>query len=470
VASLGLATAALGHPLGNYTVNRAVAVTLSRDVIGVRYVVDMAEIPAFAAVQAIDTDGDGNPGPLEERAWAGATCEAAGAALVVEVDGRRLSVAPAGDPALTFPAGAGGLETLRLECPLEAEWTPAVGEHAIDVLDRTDDGHVGWREVTIAAEGWALLWSTVPAVSPSGQLAAYPTDSLAAPPDIRSGMATFRVADASGPVEAAGAAAAGPRFTSEDPLAALIAGDLTIPVALVALFIAGGLGAVHALSPGHGKTLVAAYLLGSGGTLRQAAGLGITVAITHTLGVFALGAATLAAGELFVPERVVVWLSVASGALVALLGFGLVWRGLRAAHGRARHDHGHGPTHEHPYSHRGGRVERTSSLRLRSILALGLAGGMVPSASALIVLLAAVSTGRLLFGIGLIVAFGVGMAVVLAGLAAATTMARRAIVAPRGIASWPLARTVTGLLPVASGIVVLIIGSVVTLAALGRIG
>jgi len=472
VASLGLATAALGHPLGNYTVNRAVAVTLSHDGIGVRYVVDMAEIPAFATLQAIDSDGNGNPEPLEERAWADATCETAVAALVMAVDGRRLSVASAGDPALTFPAGAGGLETLRLVCPLEAQWTPVAGEHAIDVLDRTDDGHVGWREVTIAAEGW-MLSSTVPAVSPSGQLTAYPTDPLAPPPDIRSGMATFRVADASGAPAAAGAAAAGRRFMSEDPLAALIAGNLTLPVALVALLIAGGLGAVHALSPGHGKTLVAAYLLGSGGTLRQAAGLGITVAITHTLGVFALGAATLAAGELFVPERVVVWLSVASGALVALLGIGLVWRGLRAAHGRTRDDHGHQPTHEHPHPHlhpheHAGRP--SSALRLRSILALGLAGGMVPSASALIVLLAAVSTGRLLFGIGLIVAFGVGMAVVLAGLAAATTMARRAIVAPRGIASWPLARTVTRLLPVASGILVLIIGGVVTLAALGRIG
>jgi ABC-type nickel/cobalt efflux system permease component RcnA len=95
---------------------------------------------------------------------------------------------------------------------------------------------------------------------------------------------------------------------------------------------------------------------------------------------------------------------------------------------------------------------------------------MVPSASALIVLLAAVSTGRLVFGIGLIVAFGVGMAVVLAGLAAGTTLARRAIVSPGGVGSWRLARPVTKLLPVASGIAVLVIGGVVTVAALARIG
>jgi ABC-type nickel/cobalt efflux system permease component RcnA len=466
MASLALAATALGHPLGNYTVNRAVAVTLSADGIAVRYVVDMAEIPAFAALQAIDADADGTTEAIEGRAWTEATCEAAAAALTVTVDGRRLAVARAGKGALAFPAGAGGLETLRLECPLVAAWTPAAGEHAIAVVDRTDDGHIGWREVTIVAAGWTLLSSTVPAVSPSDQLTAYPADSLAAPPEITSAMASFRVHDASvAPVDADNAAA-GPRFTSEDPLAALIAGDVSLPVALVAILIAGGLGAAHALSPGHGKTLVAAYLLGSGGTLRQAAGLGITVAVTHTLGVFALGAATLAAGQLLVPERVVAWLSVASGALVALLGIGLVWRALRSAR-----THGRSVEHAHPHPHRHGDTgEPSSPVRLRSILALGLAGGMVPSASALIVLLAAVGTGRLLFGIGLIAAFGVGMAIVLAGLAAVTTMARRAIVAPAGIASWPLARRATRLLPVLSGVAVLVIGSVVTLTALGRVG
>ena len=470
LASLGVATTALGHPLGNYTVNRAVAVMVG-DGIAVRYVIDMAEIPAFATLQLIDSDADGDPEPLEQRGWANATCASAAAGLALTVDGQRLALAPSGTPTLTFPAGVGGLETLRLECPLAAEWAPAAGDHVVDVLDHADDGHLGWREVTIAAAGGTLLSSTAPAVSPTEQLRAYPVDSLVAPLDIRSATASFRVPDASA-VPAPGAAPAGPRPTPDDPLAALIAGELTLPVALLSLLIAGGLGAAHALSPGHGKTLVAAYLLGSGGTLRQAAGLGITVAVTHTLGVFALGAATLAAGELFVPERVVVWLSVVSGALVALLGIGLSWRALRSARGQTPDDHSHvhhGQPHSHEHEHE--HPERASSgLRMRNIVALGLAGGLVPSASALIVLLAAVSTGRLLFGIGLIVSFGVGMAVVLAGLAAVTTVARRAIVAPRGVASWPLARPFANLLPVASGIAVLLIGSAVTLAALGRIG
>lgn len=472
LASLGVATTALGHPLGNYTVNRAVAVMLGPDGIAVRYVVDMAEIPAFATLQLIDSDGDGNRQPDEKGAWAETTCAGAAAGLGVTVDGGLVALGSSGTPLLTFPAGVGGLETLRLECRITADWAPMEGEHAIHVLDRTDDGHIGWREVTISASGWTLLSSTAPAASPSAQLTAYPTDSLATPLDSRSATASFRVADAPAATVAA-AVPAGPPSVTEDPLTSLIVGDLTLPTALLSLLVAGGLGAAHALSPGHGKTLVAAYLLGSGGTLRQAAGLGFTVAVTHTLGVFALGAVTLAAGELFVPELVVAWLSVASGALVVLLGVGLIWRALRSVRGHASDDHSHGHRHEHhhPHPHAHEHLDQPSAgVRMRGIVALGLAGGLVPSASALIVLLAAVSTGRLLFGIALIVAFGVGMALVLAGSAAATTMARRAIVAPRGLASWPAARPLARVLPVVSGVAVLIIGSAVTLAALGRIG
>jgi ABC-type nickel/cobalt efflux system permease component RcnA len=472
VATLAVAATALGHPLGNYTVNRAVSVTLAPGALAVRYTIDMAEIPAFAALQEIDLDADGITDLSEQRAWAGPTCEASRAALDVMVDGEPLALASAGDPWLTFPPGAGGLETLRLECPLTAAWAPEAGEHRLVIRDSTDDGHVGWREVTIAAGGWSLLSSDVPAISPSQQLTAYPTDSLAAPLDIRSGSATFRAEGSMAPPprDSRGATVVGPRSTSNDPFAALIAGELTLPVALLALLLAAGLGAVHALSPGHGKTLVAAYLIGSRGTLRQAAGLGVTVAVTHTLGVFALGGFTLAAGELFIPERVIGWLSVASGGLVAGLGIVLVWRALRPGTRRSPHDHMHRPGAEHPHPHSHPQDDASSAVSVRGLLALGLAGGMVPSASALIVLLAAVSTGRLLFGLGLIVSFGVGMAAVLAGLAAATTVARSVFVDRHGIGSWPLARRVTGLLPVASGIAVLVIGTVVTVAALGRIG
>jgi nickel/cobalt exporter len=466
VASLAVSATALGHPLGNYTVNRAVAVTIAPAELAVQYIIDMAEIPAFATLEAIDADADGFTDPDEARAWAGPTCDAARAALDVTVDGKPLTLASGGVPRLTFPPGAGGLQTLRLACSLGAPWALAPGEHQLAVSDLADDGHVGWHEVTIAPGGWPLVTSDVPSSSPSRGLIAYPVDSLAAPLTVRSGTATFRVDGGGSSAPAvAGPTIIRPRSTSDDPFAALITDELTLPAALLALLIAAGLGAVHALSPGHGKTLVAAYLIGSRGTLHQAAGLGVTVALTHTLGVFALGGLTLAAGELFVPERVIGWLSVVSGGLVAALGLVLVWRALRPSRRRSHHAHGE---HAHPHPHSHDAVSPTVSLR--GLVALGLAGGMVPSASALIVLLAAVSTGRLLFGLGLIVAFGAGMAAVLAGLAAATTVARRFFVIRQGYGSSVLTRRLTGLLPLASGLAVLAIGTVVTVAALARIG
>jgi nickel/cobalt exporter len=460
-ATVALTSTALAHPLGNFTVNRAVAVTLTPGAVLVRYIVDMAEIPAFATIQAIDSDADGTIVSNEGRRWADATCNLASTAVELVVDNQVWPLAVDGSPQLAFPAGAGGLETLRLECSLRAALMPAEGEHRLSVRDRTDDGHVGWREVTIVPDGVRLLTSDVPVVSPSAGLTAYPIDALETPPDVRSATAIFHAGGSAAVPGGAATADNGPRSTSVDPLASLIAGEPTLPVALLALLIAAALGAAHALTPGHGKGLVAAYLIGSRGTLRQAAGLGATVAATHTLGVFALGGMTLVAGELFVPETAIAWLSVMSGGLVAVLGLVLVWRALRPQRRLQHHDHAHGDEahgHHHP-----------PRLSTPGLVALGLAGGMVPSASALIVLLAAVSTGRLAFGLGLIVAFGFGMALVLGGLAGLTAFAAGRVVGQGGLASRPLLRRAASLLPIASGATVLVIGCVFTVTALSRI-
>ena len=265
------------------------------------------------------------------------------------------------------------------------------------------------------------------------------------------------------------APAASPRPT--DPLAALLEGDLSPAVVVLAFLLAAGLGAAHALSPGHGKTLVAAYLVGSGGTMRQAVALGLTVAFAHTAGVLLLGVLVLVAGEFLLPETLIGWLTIASGALMALLGAGLVWKSLSARHTAGRNDPGHG--HDHPHSHGRGHVHEHApapgrgGLSVRNVAVLGVAGGLVPSASALIVLLAAVTTGRLAFGLALIVAFGLGMAMVLGGLAAATSFARGWLDGRAFGQGW-LMRRMLGLLPAGSGMLVLGIGLAITIAALGR--
>ena len=182
---------------------------------------------------------------------------------------------------------------------------------------------------------------------------------------------------------------------------------------------------------------------------------------------------TLLAGQFLVPERVIGWLSIGSGVLVVLLGAGLVVRAVRGsanAHDRG-HDHGHGHAHPHPHGDAHPHLDAHShavELRARNVVALGLAGGMVPSASALIVLLVAITTGRLFFGLVLIMAFGAGMSLVLGGLAVASTMVRGAVTRSGGIGSHPLARRAAEVVPLVSGLAVLTAGVAVTIGALTR--
>ncbi|HEY8179463.1 MAG TPA: nickel transporter, partial [Candidatus Limnocylindria bacterium] len=466
-----LARPASAHPLGNYTVNRAVAVTITPDHVALLYLIDMAEIPAFSEIGVIDVNADGSVSPAEAGAYADAACARALTNLELRVDTMPVRLSVAAAPSLDLLPGAGGLQTLRLACDFTARPSTA---GSLTVVDHTDDGHVGWREVTIAAAGGVRISDAdVSDRSESDYLRSYPTGRLESPPDVREGRAAFSVIGGAAQTSpnALSAPAGNPR--SADPLAALLAGDLSPAVVVLALLLAAGLGAAHALSPGHGKTLVAAYLVGSDGTMRQAVALGLTVAFAHTAGVLLLGVLVLVAGELFLPETVIGWLTIISGALMAILGAGLVWRALaaRRADGRnhANHDHHHG----HPHSHGRGRSHEHAPaagrvrLGMRNVAVLGVAGGLVPSASALIVLLAAVTTGRLAFGLALIVAFGLGMAVVLGGLAAVTAFARGWLDQRAFGQGWLVRRTL-GLLPAGSGVLVLGIGLVITITALGR--
>jgi ABC-type nickel/cobalt efflux system permease component RcnA len=462
LAGIGWAGAVSAHPLGNYTVNRAVIVRLGPTAVKLRYVVDMAEIPAFGEIQAMDTNADGRTDAAELSAYAATACEADRRALSVQLDRTRAAVAQRAAPQLSFPAGAGGLSTLRLVCSFTVQLPAGGNSRTIQVADTTNDGHVGWHEVIIAADsGVSIATSDVPAMSRSAELTAYPLDSLQSPPDVRTGSATFRVvAGAAGSGSALDPAAPLVRSSANDPLAALVGGPLTPLPVVLGILLAAGLGAAHAVSPGHGKTLVAAYLIGSQGSRRHAATLGLTVAVTHTAGVFLLGAVTLLAGQFLVPERVIGWLTIGSGFLVVLLGAGLVLRAARGSHASHDHGHEHDHPHEHPHPH--------PDLRARNVVALGLAGGMVPSASALIVLLVAITTGRLLFGLVLIMAFGVGMSLILGGLAVATTMVRGAVTASGGIASHPLVRRAASAVPLVAGAAVLAAGLAVTLGALAH--
>ncbi|TMA81772.1 MAG: high frequency lysogenization protein HflD [Deltaproteobacteria bacterium] len=232
--------------------------------------------------------------------------------------------------------------------------------------------------------------------------------------------------------------------------------------------MAAALGALHALSPGHGKTIVGAYLVGARGTARHALFLGLVVTATHTLGVYALGLVTLTASHYIVPERLFPWLGAASGLLVLGLGASLATTRLEAA--RGGHDHSHEHGHDHGHHHHGHGHSHVhadageGALAWRRLFALGVSGGLLPCPSALVVMLGAIALGRIAFGLLLIVAFSVGLAAVLTAIGLLFVYARR----------WfnhlPADGRVARYVPVASALVISVAGFLIVVQALAQMG
>lgn len=463
---LGLPLAAAAHPLGNFTVNRYAALHLTPARVAVRYVLDLAEIPAFQALAELDADHDGAADADERRAWSARQAEAIGEGLALLVDGERLPL-DARTPALELPPGAGGLPTLRLEVTYEAPLPSARG--AVEFHDANFAGRPGWQEIVADGEGISLVGSTVPRTDRSTALRAYPADELTSPPAVRA--ARFRLADAppgggAVPVPAAETVGAA-RF--RDRLTELVATTAPLGPGLVltSLLVAAALGALHALSPGHGKTVVGAYLVGARGTARHALVLGLVVTITHTVGVYLLGGVTLVASQWIMPERLFPWLGVASGLLVLAIGASLASaRLLGAAHGHGHHHHHDGHAHgdhhhEHGHTHA---PLAADGFSWRSLLALGLSGGILPCPSALVVMLGAIALGRVAFGLALIVAFSAGLAAVLTAVGLLFVHAREWLERLPG--SGRIARYV----PVASAVVISLAGLAIVAQALAQMG
>jgi ABC-type nickel/cobalt efflux system permease component RcnA len=351
--------------------------------------------------------------------------------------------------------------------------------------DLTYPERIGWHEIVLrAGTGVRLSHSDAPDTSVSDELRQYPSDALTNPVRMTSASTEVERAPGAGAHATSASSTAIPSVKAGDLLANLVGGNLSVLGAILSLLVAAGLGAAHAVSPGHGKTLVAAYLIGGRGSLRQAIWLGGTVAVTHTLGVFVLGAITLVATEALLPERVISLLSLGSGLLVIGLGVSLLAKHWRAQHAPPHpegHEHAH--PHEHPHAHAhpshadtgvGDHAHRHTDappLSRAGIATLGLVGGIVPSASALLVLLVAMTTGRLVFGLALIVSFGIGMALVLTLVSAAVLMLRDRI--DGGSARWashPAIAVAARLVPVGSALVVLVMGVVLSVGAATTLG
>jgi nickel/cobalt transporter (NicO) family protein len=380
LAALVLPGVASAHPLGNFTINRFSRVEVAGPRVYVRYVLDLAEIPTFQA-------GRIDAATLAARIARGAE---------LRVDGQRERLIPV-EWALAYPSGAGRLRTTRFEVILRG---PRLrGPSDVTYRDRNYAGRSGWKEIVVGD-----------APSRSHELRAYPKDLLSSPLEItqvHTSLAPGTVPKTRLHVTR-GDTLRAPDRIADSGFASLVAREhLGVWVVLASLAVALFWGAAHALSPGHGKTIITAYLVGRRGTPRHAALLGLIVTVTHTIGVFALGLVTLLLSRFIVPEQLYPWLNLTSGLLVVAIGVSVLRSRFRSRGHHHHHDHEH-------------------DLGRRSLLAVGLSGGLLPCPSALVVLLAAISLHRIGFGLLLIVAFSAGLALTITGIGLVAVLARSA--------------------------------------------
>jgi ABC-type nickel/cobalt efflux system permease component RcnA len=463
-AILVLPGIASAHPLGNFTVNLYAGIRLAPGEVRVDHVVDMAEIPTVQVTPEIDSDGDGILSDAERSAWAVSTAHELATNLSVTVDGEPIALEVV-SAAVDLRPGQSGLDVLRLESTFAGSVADAGDLH---LRDGNFADRVGWREVTaIGTEGTALVASSVPARSVTDRLFSYPQDPLSSPLDVREAAVTFEPGVAA-PVEEGGGPGSAERSGTIGGAFAELAGGSS-PMVL-ALLLAFAFGALHALGPGHGKTLMAAYLVGAGGRTRQAVAVGGAVAVMHTASVLALGSVVLGATELFAPERVYPWLGLGSGLIAFGLGAGLLVARLGAWGARAdgvgdrgaghdvdleRHEH-----HGHPHPH--GHAVPEGILSRRGIAALAVAGGILPSPTALVVLLATLAVDRLAYGLGLIAAFSLGLA---ASLVVVGVVALRA----RDMVYRRMSSRFASAVPVLSASAIAVVGVVLAVRGLAEI-
>jgi nickel/cobalt transporter (NicO) family protein len=501
------------HPMGTLSVSRWTSITARGDRLEILHRVDYAEVPTAAELGAAGLRApptgaarDALRARLAARVVAGLRVTADGAPVTPSLDHSVLEALP----------GEGGLPTFRLDLFLGvALQRPAGAEVAVKFEDGNFMDRVGWHEIVAeAAEGAALVAADVPRQDRTRGLSTFPKDADQAPLHVRSASLRVRLGQPAASQPAATTSEArsggGPRpgapggrqGKAPDRLTALVGrGTLTPGLVVLALVIALGLGAFHALSPGHGKALVAAWLVGSRGTARHAVLLGIVVTVTHTAGVFALGGVTLGLSHWIMPDRLLPWLELASGVMIVVIGAAMMvqrWRNAAPAaapkpdleratfrlagarpgrlapahahdhdHDEAHdHDRGNGHVHSHDLfgAHAHSHAPPPGPLSLRSLVALGVSGGLVPCPSALVVLLSAIAFNRIGLGLGLIVAFSLGLASVLSIIGVLVVRGARLLERVKGFDRWGR------LLPVASAVLVTALGVALSLKAVLALG
>jgi len=447
-----LALTLSAHPMGNFSVSHYARIEVSGAGAQIQYVLDLAEIPSLQLLQQWGLAAD-SPRPLLQ-AKAEAQAREWVRNLNLACDGRAVSPRFLGATLVVAP-GAGGSPVMRITSTLKL----AVVAASLSYEDRNYPDRAGWKEVVIGAgPGASIERASQDGADRSQALTAYPADPAVAPPqDLKASVewiaanpaVTRKLQPKIVPVPAT--------VARGDFLARLLhRGDIGLGLILLGMAVAFGLGAMHALSPGHGKTIVAAYLVGSRGAFRHAIFLGGMVTFTHTISVFVLGLTTLFLSQYVLPEKIFPVLGAISGlAIVWIGGVMLYQRAQRLRH--AHHDHEHGP-HTHTHVPEG-------DITLGSLIALGASGGLVPCPSALVLLLSSIALGRVGLGLLLLVAFSFGLAIVLMGIGVLVLYAKHFLPDSRKTAAHPAFR----IIPVLSAALIVCIGLLMTGVSLGWI-
>ncbi len=463
------------HPLGNFSVNQFTRIEIDKTEIHLRQAFDMAEIPTFQESEIIDTDKNGSLSEAELKAYLAKITPAYVQNLLLTVSGEPVAMTVT-DSTIKTENGAGDLPTLKISWEITAKITSTSG--VLHFENRNYADRVGWNEIVATHAGGVNVFnSTAYGSGLTDELKAYPQESLNSPLRERSADLSFTAENIPGgavPLKNRDSHVASAVQT--DRLAELISVPVLTPgIAIFGLLLAFGFGAVHAMSPGHGKTVVGAYLVGSKGTIKHAIFLGLTVTVTHTLGVFAIGLITLFASNYILPERIMPFLTFVSGLLVFFIGASLFKDRLFNAMGWTAkthpHDHGHehGDHGEHTHdglTHTHGGSTHThlppEQITWRSLLGLGISGGLLPCPSALVLMLSAISLGRVGYGLILTVVFSFGLAATLTAVGLIFLYAGR-IFGGTALAQNRLFKA----LPVLSAFVIASVGAVICYSSLG---
>lgn len=416
IVTILIAARADAHPLGNFTINHLTKVSVSADAITLTYVLDIAEIPTFQIMREHGIDGAQREARLAR--WSADEVDFVASGLRVTSDGAGLRLVPDTPRATTRP-GAGGLPTLYWVEEFHATLPAASGARHVEIQDAVYAGRIGWRDIVVA-----------PQDEPTNELRSYPNALLGSPRHLQ-GIRLTVAADGQVVARATEdetdmAPAASMSQIRSNALSDMLAKGASNPwLVLLTLLTAVGLGALHALEPGHGKTLLAVSLVGARATSKQALILAVGLTFAHTAGVLALGLLMLAAAQWIVPENVYPWITLASGMMVAMLGASTLSRYIKTRRGR---EHAHVPgqmnsttpsevaDHEHDHGDHQHVPPGSAPLSFGSVVLVAMSGNIAPCPAALVVLLAALTLHQLGYGLLVIVAFSVGLASVLTGL------------------------------------------------------